>query len=129
EVFAAAGGEPIMWKTGHSIMKEKMREVGAPLAGELSGHICFADEYFGFDDALYDACRLVELLARSHRPLSAMVEAFPRFVSTPEIRIDVTEEAKWRVVDAALEHFRKTHDIIDVDGVRIQFGDGWGLIR
>jgi phosphomannomutase / phosphoglucomutase len=129
EVFAAAGGEPIMWKTGHSIMKEKMREVGAPLAGELSGHICFADEYFGFDDALYDACRLVELLARSDRPLSAMVDAFPRFLSTPEIRIHVTEETKWRVVDAALEHFRNTHDVIDVDGVRIQFGDGWGLIR
>lgn len=129
EVFAAAGGEPIMWKTGHSIMKEKMREVGAPLAGELSGHICFADEYFGVDDALYDACRLVELLARSPRPLSAMVDAFPRFTSTPEIRIDVTEEEKWRVVEGALEHFRRTHEVIDVDGARILFGDGWGLIR
>lgn len=129
EVFAAAGGVPIMWKTGHSIMKEKMREEGAVLAGELSGHICFADEYFGVDDALYDACRLVELLARSERPLSAMVDAFPSFVSTPEIRIEVTEEGKWGIVDAALRHFRQRHEVIDVDGVRILFGDGWGLIR
>lgn len=129
QVFAEAGGEPIMWKTGHSLMKEKMRETGAPLAGELSGHICFADNYFGFDDALYDACRLLDLLARADRPLSAMVADFPSFVSTPELRIDVTEETKFDIVQRALEHFRKDHDVIDVDGVRILFGDGWGLLR
>ncbi|RMH15758.1 MAG: phosphomannomutase/phosphoglucomutase [Gemmatimonadetes bacterium] len=127
--FAKAGGVPIMWKTGHSLMKEKMREEGAPLAGELSGHICFADTYLGFDDAPYDACRLIDLIARSERPLSAMVADFPRYVSTPELRIDVTEEEKFRVVEAAQRHFREHYDVIDVDGARILFGDGWALLR
>lgn len=129
EEFAKAGGEPIMWKTGHSLMKEKMRLVGAPLAGELSGHICFADRYLGFDDALYDACRLIDLLARSDRPFSAMVSDFPVFVSTPELRIEVPEEDKFRLVREAQEHFSRSHEVIDVDGARVLFGDGWGLLR
>jgi phosphomannomutase/phosphoglucomutase len=129
EVFQAAGGEPIMWKTGHSLMKEKMRETGAPIGGELSGHICFADEYLGFDDALYDGCRLVELLSRSDRTLSEMVAEFPRYASTPELRIEVTEESKFEIVRAAQSHFKALHDVIDVDGARILFGDGWGLLR
>ena len=129
EVFEKAGGQPIMWKTGHSHMKAKMREENAPLGGELSGHICFADEYIGIDDALYDACRLVDLLARSEKPFSQMVAALPQYVSTPEIRIEVDEERKWTVVEKALDHFRKTHEVIDVDGARILFGDGWGLLR
>jgi len=129
EVFEAAGGVPIMWKTGHSIMKQKMRETGALLGGELSGHICFADDYFGFDDALYDACRLIELLARSPQSFSERVDAFPTFHSTPELRIDLTEERKWSLMDDAIRHFRQTHEIIDVDGARILFGDGWGLLR
>jgi len=129
EVFAAAGGEPIMWKTGHSLMKEKMRESGAPIGGELSGHICFADGYLGFDDALYDGCRLVDLIAKSDASLSEMVAEFPRYVSTPELRIEVTEENKFPIVRAALEYFRSRHDVIDVDGVRVLFGDGWGLLR
>jgi phosphomannomutase/phosphoglucomutase len=129
EVFEAAGGKPIMCRTGHSHMKAKMKEEGAPLGGELSGHICFADEYIGIDDALYDACRLVDLVARNERPLSHLVSALPQYVSTPEIRIEVDEEKKWTVVEKALEHFRKSHDVIDVDGARILFGDGWGLLR
>lgn len=129
EVFEAAGGEPIMWKTGHSHMKARMRKEDAPLGGELSGHICFADEYIGIDDALYCACRLVDLLARSKKPLSQMVSAFPQYFSTPEIRIEVDEEKKWEVVERALEHFSKSHEVIDVDGARILFGDGWGLLR
>jgi len=129
EVYAAAGGEPIMWKTGHSLIKRKMKETGALLAGELSGHIMVAHEYLGFDDALYDACRLVDLLARSDRSLSAMTADFPEYVSTPEIRIEVTEEAKWRIVEEAVAHFRRHHDVIDVDGVRVLFGDGWALLR
>ena len=129
EVFEAAGGEAIMWRTGHSHIKAKMKEEEAPLGGELSGHICFADEYIGIDDALYDACRLVDLLARSEKPLSEMVAALPQYVSTPEIRIEVDEEKKWVVVEKALEHFRKSHEVIDVDGARILFGDGWGLLR
>jgi phosphomannomutase/phosphoglucomutase len=129
EVFAAAGGVPIMWKTGHSLQKVKMKETGALLAGELSGHIMVADDYFGFDDALYDACRMIEILSRSERPLSALVAEFPVYVSTPEIRIEVTEAEKWDIVDRAVAHFKTTHDVVDVDGARVQFGDGWALLR
>ncbi len=130
EVFAAAGGEPIMWMTGHSLMKQKMKETGAALAGELSGHICVGgDEYLGFDDALFDACYLLDLLARSPRSLSERVAEFPRYYSTPEIRIDVTEESKFGLVERAREHFERTHEVITVDGARVLFGDGWGLLR
>jgi phosphomannomutase/phosphoglucomutase len=129
EVFAAAGGEPIMWKTGHSLIKRKMKETGALLAGELSGHIMVADDYFGFDDALYDACRLISILSRSERSLGEMVADFPVYVSTPEIRIDVSEEQKWGIVDEAVRHFKELYDVIDVDGARILFGDGWALLR
>jgi phosphomannomutase/phosphoglucomutase len=129
EVFQEAGGEPIMWMTGHSHIKEKMKETGAPLGGELSGHICFADEYIGIDDAPYAACRLVDLLARKGQPFSRIVASLPSYVATPEIRIEVDEQKKWEVVELALEHFRKDHEVIDVDGARILFGDGWGLLR
>ena len=129
EVFARHGGIPIMWKTGHSLIKEKMREEGASLAGELSGHICFADEYYGFDDALYDACRLLDLLARSEKGLAEAVDELPSYVSTPELRIEVDETRKFELVSAALEHFRASHEVVDVDGARILFRDGWGLLR
>jgi phosphomannomutase/phosphoglucomutase len=88
-----------------------------------------ADDYFGFDDALYDACRLVALVSRAGRPMSEMVSDFPVYVSTPEIRIDVTEEQKWDLVEQAVAHFKKGHDVIDVDGARVLFGDGWALLR
>jgi phosphomannomutase/phosphoglucomutase len=129
EVFGAAGGDPVMWQTGHSLIKKKMKETGALLAGELSGHIMIADDYFGFDDALYDACRLIDLVARSDRSLSEMVADFPVYVSTAEIRIDVTEEQKWKVVKDAVKHFKSTHEVIDVDGARVLYGDGWALMR
>lgn len=130
EVYEAAGGEPIMWMTGHSLMKQKMKAESAPLAGELSGHICVGGEdYLGFDDALYDACHLIDILARGDRPLSERVADFPVYVSTPELRIEVDEEEKFAIVEDALAHFRELYDVIDVDGVRILFGDGWGLIR
>jgi phosphomannomutase/phosphoglucomutase len=129
EVIEKHGGVPIMWMTGHSLIKEKMREEDAPLAGELSGHICFADRYYGFDDALYAACRVVELLSRAELPLSRMLARFPSYVATPEIRVEVDEERKFAVVKAAQEHFRETHEVIDVDGARVLFGDGWGLLR
>ena len=118
-----------MWRTGHSHIKAKMRESKAQVGGELSGHICFADKYLGFDDALYAACRTVDYLARQEVPLSELAGALPQFVSTPEIRIDVTEETKFGLVEKALEHFRRHHDVIDVDGARVLFGDGWGLLR
>jgi phosphomannomutase/phosphoglucomutase len=129
EVFEEAGGVPIMWRTGHSHMKAKMKEEKAPLGGELSGHICFADKYIGIDDALYDACRLVDLLSRKEETFSQLVARLPRYVSTPEIRIEVDEELKWEVVEKALAHFKETHEVIDVDGARVLFGDGWGLLR
>lgn len=129
EVFEQAGGVPVMWKTGHSLIKGKMRETGARIAGELSGHICFADDYFGFDDALYAACRLLELMSASNRPLSRMVGDFPRYVSTPELRIEVAEEEKFALVNRAREYFSVRYEAVAVDGVRVLFGDGWGLVR
>ena len=129
DVLEEHGGTPIMWKTGHSLIKEKMKETGAPVAGELSGHICFADDYYGFDDAVYAACRLVALLARSDRSLAERVDAFPKYVSTPEIRVDVAEDEKFEIVDRAVAAFSETHDVIDVDGARVLFDGGWGLLR
>ena len=129
ELFEKAGGEPIMWQTGHSLIKKKMRETGALLAGELSGHIMIADDYLGFDDALYNACRLIEIISHSGRTLSEMISDFPEYSSTPEIRIDVTEDQKWTVVSEAEVYFKEKYDVIGVDGVRILFGDGWALLR
>lgn len=129
EVYAARGGVPVMWKTGHSLIKEKMKETGAPIAGELSGHICFGDDYYGFDDALYAAGYLAQLLARGNAPLSERVDAFPSYISTPEIRVDVDEDTKFDIVRRAVEHFQQDHDVVSVDGARVQFADGWGLLR
>ena len=129
ELFEEAGGEPIMWQTGHSLIKKKMRDTGALLAGELSGHIMIADDYLGFDDALYNACRLIEIISRSGHTLSEMISDFPKYKSTPEIRIDVTEDQKWAVVSEAKAYFKEKYDVIGVDGVRILFGDGWALLR
>jgi phosphomannomutase/phosphoglucomutase len=129
EVFEAHGGKALMWKTGHSLIKKKMKETGAPIAGELSGHICFADEFYGFDDAPYAACRLVDLLARSKEPLSAQVADFPAYLSTPEIRVEVAEEEKFGIVERATEVFSREYKVNAVDGARIQFPDGWGLLR
>jgi phosphomannomutase / phosphoglucomutase len=129
EVLEARGGEPIMWKTGHSLMKEKMKETGAPLAGELSGHLCFADDYYGFDDALYAACRLIDLLARSDSPLSGLTAEIPGYVSTPEIRLDVDEARKFEIVARAVQWFSRDHEVIALDGARVLFDGGWGLLR
>jgi phosphomannomutase / phosphoglucomutase len=129
EVYAAAGGTPLMWKTGHSLIKEKMKEIGAPIAGELSGHICFGEDYYGFDDALYAACALAQLISATDASLSERVAAFPRYESTPEIRVDIDEESKFGIVERAVAEFSRTHDVIAVDGVRVLFEDGWGLLR
>jgi phosphomannomutase/phosphoglucomutase len=123
------GGNPIMYKTGHSLIKEKMKEEHAELAGEMSGHMFFADRYFGYDDALYAACRLIEIVAKSGKPLSAQLDGLPKLVSTPEIRVDCPDETKFAVVARVAEQFRKTHPVIDVDGVRVLFDGGWGLLR
>lgn len=124
-----AGGVPLINATGHSLIKERMKEEKALLAGELSGHIMFGDDYYGFDDAPYGACLLISIVSKLGRPLSARLAEFPSFVSTPEIRYRSTEEEKWQVVARATEHFRGAREVIDVDGARVLFGDGWGLIR
>ncbi|HSP69391.1 MAG TPA: phosphomannomutase/phosphoglucomutase [Bryobacteraceae bacterium] len=123
------GGKPIMYKTGHSLIKAKMKEEHAELAGEMSGHMFFADRYFGYDDAIYAACRLIEIVARSGRPLSAQFAGLPKLVSTPEIRVDCPDEVKFPVVERVAGSFRKTHKVIDIDGVRVLFEHGWGLLR
>lgn len=123
------GGNGIMWKTGHSLIKAKMKEERAELAGEMSGHMFFADRYYGFDDALYAACRLIEIVARSGCPLSAQLADVPKTVSTPEIRVDCPDEVKFEVVERVTGHFRKQYPVLDVDGVRILFPHGWGLVR
>ncbi len=125
----AHGGVPVMWKTGHSLIKQKMKETGALLAGEMSGHIFFADRYFGFDDATYAALRLAEIVSQDNKPLSAYLEGIPETVSTPEIRVDCPEEFKFAIVEEAKKWFSHRFDTMDVDGIRILFPDGWGLIR
>jgi phosphomannomutase / phosphoglucomutase len=123
------GGRPIMWKAGHSLIKGKMKEENALLAGEMSGHIFFADRYFGFDDAIYASVRLLEILSESGKRLSDLLSDVPRTCTTPEIRVDCPDRIKFSVVEAVREHYRKTHKIIAIDGVRVPFADGWGLIR
>ncbi len=127
--LARLGGKAIMWRTGHSLIKAKMKETHAELAGEMSGHIFFSDRYYGFDDALYAACRLLEIVAASGKPLSAQLEGLPKMVSTPEIRVDCPDEVKFDVVARVAAHFKKSHNVVDVDGVRVLFGHGWGLVR
>jgi phosphomannomutase/phosphoglucomutase len=127
--LARLGGNPIMFKTGHSLIKAKMKQEHAELAGEMSGHMFFADRYFGYDDALYAACRLIEIVSRSGQPLSAQLAGLPKMISTPEIRVDCPDETKFNVVEKVKEHFRQSHPIIDVDGVRVLFEHGWGLVR
>ena len=129
DAITKAGGTPIMWKTGHSLIKDKMKEAKAPVAGEMSGHMFFTEGFYGHDDALYGAARLLRIAADSGKTVRELLADVPDFVSTPEIRIDVAEEEKFAIVDRAVRHFRAKRDVIDVDGVRVLFGDGWGLIR
>jgi phosphomannomutase / phosphoglucomutase len=123
------GGNPVMYKTGHSLIKAKMKQAQAELAGEMSGHMFFADRYYGFDDALYAACRLLEIVAKSGKPLSAQLEGVPKTVSTPELRVDCPDDKKFLVVEKVAEIVRKRHQVVDVDGVRVPFARGWGLVR
>ncbi len=129
EEIEKAGGVPIMWRTGHSFIKKKMKEENSPLAGEMSGHLFFADEYYGYDDAIYASLRLVRLLSRSDKSIGEMLADVPKYYSTPEIRVDCPDEEKFQVVAALTRHFKKRYEVVDVDGARILFGDGWGLVR
>lgn len=132
--IARAGGRAIMWKVGHSLIKEKMKQEGALLAGEMSGHIFFAHRYFGYDDAIYSAARLVELLSRSQKTLSELVDALPKLHNTPEIRYELPDEIKFDVVRRAVARFKADtasgiREVVDVDGARVIWPDGWALVR
>ena len=124
-----AGARPVMWKTGHSLIKAKMRELGAPLAGEMSGHMFFGGDYLGFDDALFAAARLLEIVSRQPFGLAVLLADLPRTFTTPEIRVDVAEERKFEIVARAAEHFPSLYPVNTIDGVRITFPHGWGLLR
>ncbi len=130
EMIEAAGGEPIMWKTGHSLLKKKMKETNAKIAGEMSGHLFFADRYYGYDDAIYASARLIELIAKEGKNISELLADVPKYYSTPEMRIEcASDKEKFEIARKASEFFKENYEVIDVDGVRIQFGDGWGLVR
>ena len=129
EAITKAGGVPVMWKTGHSLIEEKMHETHAPIAGEMSGHMFFQEGFYGFDDALYGAARLLRIVADSGKTVRELLADVPRFVSTPELRVECADDLKFEIVKQAQAHFGATHEVITVDGVRVLFGDGWGLIR
>jgi phosphomannomutase/phosphoglucomutase len=118
-----------MWKAGHSLLKAKMRETGAVLGGEMSGHLFFADRYYGYDDAIYAACRMLEVVARADRPLADLLADPPPAVNTPEIRIDCPDAIKFTIAEKVKQRLRDRYEIVDVDGVRVKFPEGWGLIR
>ena len=124
-----AGGIAVMWKTGHSLIKDKMKELHAPIAGEMSGHMFFSEGFYGHDDAPYGAARLLRIVADSGRSVHELLADVPKFVSTPELRVDCPDERKFTIVDAAVKHFSATREVINVDGARVLFGDGWGLVR
>ena len=127
--IAARGGVPLMWKAGHSLIKAKMKETGAALAGEMSGHIFFADRFYGFDDATYAGARVLEILSKTDKKLSELLADLPETFSTPELRVDCSEEQKFVVVQQIAEEFAKTNEVITIDGARILFENGWGLVR
>jgi len=123
------GGVPVMAAAGHSLIKKKMQETSALLAGEMSGHICFADNYYGFDDAIFAACRVLQIVAQSDKKVSEMLTDLPETAYTPEIRIDCPDDKKFEIVRELTEIFREQYEVIDIDGVRVNFDDGWALIR
>ena len=130
EMIVKYGGKPVMWKTGHSLVKQKMFDLNCKFGGEMSGHIFFADDYYGFDDGIYVAARLLQTLSRSTKKLSELKNELPKYFSTPEMRLEAdSDEDKFRISKAAVEYFTKTYDCSTVDGVRINFEDGWGLVR
>ena len=130
EMIEKHGGNPVMWMTGHSLIKQKMAELDCKFGGEMSGHIFFADDYFGYDDGIYVAARTVQMLSRTDRKLSELMAELPQYVSTPEMRLAAeSDEEKFRIADEAVAYFTKNFECSTVDGVRIRFGDGWGLAR
>jgi phosphomannomutase/phosphoglucomutase len=129
EDIEAHGGRATMWKTGHSLIKSRLHETGAPLAGEMSGHMFFGEGFFGFDDALFAAGRLLRYIAASGRSFDALVDSIPRYFATPETRLACPEDRKFEIVETLRREFASRYRVIDIDGVRVEFGDGWGLAR
>jgi phosphomannomutase/phosphoglucomutase len=129
EDIAAHGGRPSMWKTGHSLLKQRLHETGAPLAGEMSGHMFFNEGYYGFDDALFAAGRLLRFIAGSGQTLEQLVASLPQYFSTPEIRLACPEDRKFEIPEVIKREFASRYKVIDIDGARVEFGDGWGLVR
>jgi len=129
EDIKAHGGEPVMYKTGHSLIKRKMKEDNILVAGEVSGHMFFADDYYGFDDALYAAARLLGIIAKDDRPLSRLWEGLPQTYHTPELKAPTPEEDKFRIVDEITRYFKQHYPVLDIDGARITFPEGWALVR
>ncbi|MBX7054067.1 MAG: phosphomannomutase/phosphoglucomutase [Pyrinomonadaceae bacterium] len=127
--IAKHGGNGIMWKAGHSLIKAKMKEKDAALAGEMSGHIFFADRFYGFDDATFAGARVIEILSKTEKPLSELLGDLPQTFSTPELRVDCSDDTKFDVVAKVAEHFARDHEVITIDGARIIFENGWGLVR
>ncbi|MGE0353575.1 MAG: phosphomannomutase/phosphoglucomutase [Gemmatimonadales bacterium] len=129
DALREAGASPVMWKTGHSLIKAKMKETGAPIAGEMSGHMFFAGDYYGYDDALFAAARLLEIVSREPGGLARLLADLPETFSTPEIRVDCPDETKFAVVERAAKHFGGKYPVDTIDGVRMTFPNGWGLLR
>ena len=129
QMLKKAGLEPVMWKTGHSFIKMKMKEIGAPLAGEMSGHMFFGGDWYGFDDALFAAARLLAYVAKEGGPLSRLLADLPKTYATPELRVDCPDEKKFAVVEQAAQDFKRKYPVFTLDGVRITFPEGWGLLR
>ena len=127
--IAAHGGKPLMWKAGHSLIKAKMKETGAALAGEMSGHIFFADRFYGFDDATYAGARVLEILSKTDKTLSELLSDLPETFSTPELRVNCADEKKFEIVRKIADEFAQTNEVITIDGARILFENGWGLVR
>lgn len=129
EEIKRLGGKPVFYKTGHSLIKAKMREIGAVFTGEMSGHMFFADEYYGFDDAFYAAGRLLRILSHGEQTLNQLLADVPKYYATAETRVGCADQAKFGVVERIRQLFQKSHEVIDIDGVRVLFPEGWGLIR
>jgi len=129
-MITVRGGVPLIWKTGHSLIKQKMKDEHVPFAGEMSGHLFMGDEYFGYDDAVYVAARFARLLSRSSEKVSEKTARLPHYYSTPEMRLECKDDpTKFSIARQAAEYFKAHYECLDVDGVRIKFGDGWGLVR
>jgi len=129
EDIEAHGGEPVMWKTGHSWIKSKCREIGAAMGGEMSGHMFIFDRYYGFDDAVFAGLRMIEYLSNQDRTYSELISNTPHYFSSPALQVDCADEVKYEVVSKLTEEFKKEYEVIDIDGARVLFGDGWGLVR